>query len=115
VALLERPSASRTLAPPSYSFELCAGATCGSPLEQTIADATNSWDSSLSGNLTAGLYTIGITDLGPLQDPQYTITFDTAINQIAGVPEPSTWAMMMLGFAGLGYAGYRRARVAEAA
>jgi hypothetical protein len=26
------------------------------------------------------------------------------------VPEPSTWAMMLIGFAGLGYAGYRRAR-----
>ncbi len=26
------------------------------------------------------------------------------------VPEPSTWAMMMLGFAGLGYAGFRSAR-----
>src|ERR1700722_3925960 len=25
------------------------------------------------------------------------------------VPEPSTWAMMLLGFAGLGFAGYRRA------
>src|ERR1700722_16173763 len=25
-------------------------------------------------------------------------------------PEPSTWAMMLAGFAGLGYAGYRRAR-----
>jgi hypothetical protein len=25
------------------------------------------------------------------------------------VPEPSTWAMMMLGFAGLGYAAFRRA------
>ena len=24
-----------------------------------------------------------------------------------GVPEPSTWAMMMLGFAGLGFAAYR--------
>jgi hypothetical protein len=24
------------------------------------------------------------------------------------VPEPSTWAMMVLGFAGLGYAGFRR-------
>ena len=24
------------------------------------------------------------------------------------VPEPSTWAMMVIGFAGLGYAGYRR-------
>jgi hypothetical protein len=23
-------------------------------------------------------------------------------------PEPSTWAMMLLGFAGLGFAGYRR-------
>lgn len=28
------------------------------------------------------------------------------------VPEPSTWAMMLLGFAGLGFAGYRRARLA---
>ena len=26
------------------------------------------------------------------------------------VPEPSTWAMMLLGFAGVGFAGYRRAR-----
>ena len=25
-----------------------------------------------------------------------------------GVPEPSTWAMLMLGFAGLGYAAFRR-------
>jgi hypothetical protein len=28
------------------------------------------------------------------------------------VPEPSTWAMMLLGFAGLGYLGYRRALLA---
>jgi PEP-CTERM motif len=28
------------------------------------------------------------------------------------IPEPSTWAMMLLGFAGLGYAGYRQARQA---
>jgi hypothetical protein len=26
-----------------------------------------------------------------------------------GVPEPSTWAMMLIGFAGLGFAGFRRA------
>ena len=31
------------------------------------------------------------------------------------VPEPSTWAMMLLGFAGLGFAGYRRAKAAVAA
>jgi hypothetical protein len=33
----------------------------------------------------------------------------------AVIPEPSTWAMMLLGFAGLGFAGYRRARQASAA
>jgi hypothetical protein len=26
------------------------------------------------------------------------------------IPEPSTWAMMLLGFAGLGFAGYRKAK-----
>jgi PEP-CTERM motif len=25
------------------------------------------------------------------------------------IPEPSTWAMMLLGFAGLAFMGYRRA------
>jgi hypothetical protein len=29
------------------------------------------------------------------------------------VPEPSTWAMMLVGFAGLGYAGYRRRSAQE--
>ena len=34
---------------------------------------------------------------------------------IAGVPEFSTWGMMMLGFAALGFAGYRGTRLARAA
>jgi hypothetical protein len=29
------------------------------------------------------------------------------------IPEPSTWAMMLLGFAGLGFVGYRRTRRAK--
>jgi PEP-CTERM motif len=33
----------------------------------------------------------------------------------AVVPEPSTWAMMLPGFAGLGYAGYRKTRQAAVA
>jgi hypothetical protein len=35
----------------------------------------------------------------------------------SGVPEPSTWAMMLLGFASLGYAGVRsqRRKAAESA
>ena len=35
-------------------------------------------------------------------------------SQSSDVPEPSTWAMMLLGFAGLGLAGYRRAKAGEA-
>ncbi len=33
---------------------------------------------------------------------------------IGAVPEPSTWAMTLLGFAGLGFAGYRQARAGRA-
>jgi hypothetical protein len=29
---------------------------------------------------------------------------------VTNVPEPSTWAMMLVGFAGLGFAGYRRSK-----
>ena len=38
--------------------------------------------------------------------------FDLAIG--GAVPEPSTWAMMLLGFAGLGFAGHRSTRRAAA-
>jgi hypothetical protein len=39
--------------------------------------------------------------------------FNTA--PLPGTPEPSTWAMMMVGFAGLGFAGYRKTKVARTA
>jgi probable HAF family extracellular repeat protein len=53
--------------------------------------------------------------------PGYTASVAFAINDhgqvvgasyshFNGVPEPPTWAMLLLGFAGLGFAGYRRAR-----
>ena len=32
------------------------------------------------------------------------------VGSVGTVPEPSTWAMMLIGFAGLGFAGYRRAK-----
>ena len=39
----------------------------------------------------------------------FTIPNDTVVLDIsAAVPEPSTWAMMILGFAGIGFMAYRR-------
>jgi hypothetical protein len=37
------------------------------------------------------------------------------ISSVAPVPEPSTWAMMILGFAGVGFMAYRRSRKSEGA
>jgi hypothetical protein len=39
----------------------------------------------------------------------------TTVTTTSGVPEPSTWAMMFTGFAGLGFVGYRKARRARTA
>jgi hypothetical protein len=37
---------------------------------------------------------------------QYSLQFSPSLT--SGVPEPSTWAMMLLGFAGIGFMSYRR-------
>jgi hypothetical protein len=61
-----------------------------------------------------------VTDSGPFsmtEEAVFTLTpFAQLVNRgqsevkIGVVPEPSTWAMMLIGFVGLGYAGFRRAR-----
>jgi hypothetical protein len=39
-----------------------------------------------------------------------SFVWDPVAIPVQPVPEPSTWAMMLLGFAGLGYAGWRARR-----
>jgi hypothetical protein len=39
-----------------------------------------------------------------------TLTYDFTPAVASVIPEPSTWAMMALGFAGLGFLGYRKTR-----
>jgi PEP-CTERM motif len=78
--------------------------TTGS-LTQTI----NSYDTS-----TFGFF--GITSSTPFNAATFTSQNDgiSTFNipeiefQAAAVPEPSTWAMMILGFAGIGFMAYRR-------
>jgi hypothetical protein len=54
-----------------------------------------------------------VIDLGSNFGPNIDLTingFGTFVigGVVEGVPEPSTWALMLLGFAGLGFAGYRQ-------
>jgi len=52
----------------------------------------------------------GLTASGPgLGNGQY-YDWLGGKSQIASAPEPSTWAMMVLGFAGLGFAAFRQGR-----
>jgi hypothetical protein len=53
--------------------------------------------------------TLGTTASYDVNTPFNGIYSITAIPSAAsGVPEPSTWTMMILGFAGVGYSAYRR-------
>ena len=57
----------------------------------------------------AGNQLVTISGLGAFTTVTFTSTrnaFEFAIG--TPVPEPATWAMMALGFAGLGYAAFRR-------
>jgi PEP-CTERM motif len=101
-----------------------AGKICGSPYTFTV---------NANGGTLAFLSPAGAGDF-----PTYDIPFvadlsiaagtaglctgDAACTGLVGaalsstpVPEPSTWAMMLLGFAGLGYAGYRKTKNARTA
>jgi hypothetical protein len=47
--------------------------------------------------------TNALPDIGLTDGVEYV-----AFLTVSRVPEPSTWVMMLLGFAGLGFAGYRQ-------
>jgi PEP-CTERM motif len=49
---------------------------------------------------------IGTDIVGGSPAPTFNMAF--SITGVGAVPEPSTWAMMILGFAGLGFMAYRR-------
>jgi hypothetical protein len=74
----------------------------------------------IGGGRVVDLYSNGVGN-GP-GDAVFGVvvaTAETQLNRVmtgvtATAPEPSTWAMMILGFAGLGFVGYRTSRRAAA-
>jgi hypothetical protein len=81
------------------------GYVSGAPL---LGSSTFAGETIASLGLTPGTY-VYAWNSAPGIDDSLTINIGTV------VPEPSTWVMMLLGFAGLGYAGYRGAREPRAA
>ena len=89
---------------PSYLFDLCAGLSCGPVLESVSADKSNDYQNELSlDDLAAGYYTVGIIAEGVAADPPYSAAFATPVigGSVSSVPEPTTWTMLIVGFAGI--------------
>jgi len=75
-------------------------------LELNFANAlTNSGTNSL---LPGQLNLLGSWESDLLYSEIRYVSGGEAIVAVTGVPEPSTWAMMILGFAGVGFMAYRR-------
>ena len=63
------------------------------------------WDSAtVDFKATSTSEVLSFLAKGNLPVPPFALVSDVSIE---AVPEPATWAMMMLGFAGLGFAGFR--------
>jgi hypothetical protein len=74
---------------------------------RTISDPSASATAAFCVN---GTTVNGINDLGQLVGFYSDGTNVNGMLVTGAVPEPSTWAMILLGFFGLGYAGYRESR-----
>jgi PEP-CTERM motif len=76
-----------------------------------LADASDSIFADTLGNIeNTGAFFTGNTSDPTFVPGSYGSTGDslTIVDISAAVPEPSTWAMMILGFFGIGFMAYRR-------
>jgi hypothetical protein len=83
--------------------------TATSPIFYLPSQGFSGWGSA-GGFITATASSEVLSFLayGNLPVPPFALVSDVSLT--GGVPEISTWAMMLSGFAALGFAGYRRAK-----
>ena len=116
-AYSDNPGSGFTSQSAAQAAVLVLGAGNGSLLSTTI-----SHDNAVSGNLNWTLYSGTFV----ANSESTTLNFNTLFGQnnggimldavaVSAVPELSTWAMMLLGFAGVGFIAYRRSKKAAAA
>jgi hypothetical protein len=62
-----------------------------------------------SFSFAGGTFTMQVFDVSKFAvDKSNSIAGQIVLTSVAPVPEPATWAMMLLGFAGVGFVAYRR-------
>jgi hypothetical protein len=76
----------------------------------TINDAPGLSARALYNNLEITLNTTPAITVSPTPSIAVSPTPPITVNPPAAIPEASSWAMMLLGFAGLGFVGYLKAR-----
>jgi hypothetical protein len=81
----------------------------------TVASEGFSGWSTFSTKITANATTETLSFLASsdLSVPPFALVSDVSLT--GGVPEPSTWAMLLIGFGGVGFAAYRNRRAAAVA
>ena len=82
------------------------GTVLASDLYSNFSGITNTTDPGYMISFAPGQFGSVAFGTGP-SDFEFAVVGPSTFS-VAGVPEPSTWAMMVLGFAGLGYAAFRR-------
>ena len=94
----------------SVTFTFSGG---GAPFELTGNDLMTMYGAlgeGLQGNALDNQL-VTITGLPSFTSVTFASTGTAFEFSLVPIPEPSTWAMMALGFVGLGYAGYRQRRM----
>jgi hypothetical protein len=82
------------------------GTVLASDLYSNFSGVTNTTDPGYMISLAPGQFGSVVFGTGP-SDFEFAVVGPSTFS-VAGVPEPSTWTMIFLGFAGLGYAAFRR-------
>jgi hypothetical protein len=90
----------------TYIFTFTDPAFLGESFK-TVSDTFD--DGGLTGSLSGDQITLTWPANGG-DEPPATMMAVFHIGAASPVPEPSAWALMLLGFAGLGFVGYRRSR-----
>ena len=99
------------------SFPGFAPASTAAAIDFSLTDSFLGLSYSVDGNTFYGFarFAGSAFDLFAFETtPGLAINADAVVASVAAVPEPSTWAMMILGFAGVGFLTYRRRRQSSA-